>query len=72
MEEELTTLQFERLVEDAIASVPEPPLAADDGCGNLDHWFTDAVLHPRTQSKEKPPLRMADLPAACRTVLHAP
>jgi penicillin-insensitive murein endopeptidase len=59
---------------DSPACIPEPPLAADDGCSGstLDHWFTDAVLHPRAQPKEKPPLRMADLPAACRTVLHAP
>jgi len=51
---------------DSPACIPEPPLAADDGCGGstLDRWFTDAVVHPRTQPKEKPPLRMADLPSA--------
>src|SRR5919198_4752111 len=27
---------------------PQPPRPADDGCGaELDHWFTEAVLHPR-------------------------
>jgi penicillin-insensitive murein endopeptidase len=56
---------------------PQPPAEAGDGCtGNdLDHWFTDAVLHPRPAPippKTKPPLRMADLPAACRQVLLAP
>jgi Penicillin-insensitive murein endopeptidase len=55
----------------------EPPLVAGDGCAakDLDRWFTDAVLHPKpssVQPREKPPLRMADLPAACRQVLLAP
>jgi penicillin-insensitive murein endopeptidase len=56
--------------------VPQPPGGADDGCGQeLDHWFTDAILHPKPPSippKPKPPLRMADLPGACRQVLLAP
>jgi penicillin-insensitive murein DD-endopeptidase len=55
---------------------PQPPRPADDGCGKeLDHWFTDAVLHPKpspTPSPPRPGLRMADLPAACRQVLLAP
>jgi penicillin-insensitive murein endopeptidase len=55
---------------------PQPPRPADDGCGKeLDHWFTDAVLHPRpspTPPKPRPALRMADLPATCRQVLLAP
>lgn len=54
----------------------EPPIVTGDGCSGkeLDRWFTDAVLHPRpsSQPKEKPPLRMADLPATCRQVLLAP
>jgi len=55
----------------------EPPIVTGDGCSGreLDRWFTDAVLHPRPSRiapKEKPPLRMADLPAACRQVLSAP
>ena len=51
----------------------EPPIAGGVGCSasDLDHWFTDAFLHPKT-TKEKPPLRMADLPTACRQVLTAP
>jgi penicillin-insensitive murein endopeptidase len=52
---------------------PAPP---GDGCGkDLDWWFTDAVLHPKPPAvpeKPKPPLKLADLPAACRTVLGAP
>ena len=53
---------------------PVPP--GGDGCGKeLDHWFTDAILHPRpptTPPKPRPSLTMADLPAACRQVLLAP
>jgi penicillin-insensitive murein DD-endopeptidase len=55
---------------------PQPPRPADDGCGaELDHWFTEAVLHPRpspTPAKPKPALKMADLPDACRQVLLTP
>ena len=55
---------------------PQPPRPADDGCGKeLDHWFTDAILHPKpspTPSTPRPGLKMADLPAACRQVLLAP
>ncbi len=48
------------------------PAPAGDGCGkDLDWWFTDAVLHP-TPQPPKPPLKMADLPPACRQVLMAP
>ncbi len=61
---------------DSPGCTPEPPLTGDDGCSgrDLDRWFSDAVLHPKpsSQAKEKPPLRMADLPAACRQVLSAP
>ena len=55
---------------------PQPARPAEDGCGKeLDHWFTEAVLHPRpspTPSPPRPSLKMADLPAACRQVLLAP
>ncbi len=61
---------------DSPGCTPEPPLTGDDGCSgrDLDRWFSDAALHPKpsSQAKEKPPLRMADLPAACRQVLSAP
>jgi penicillin-insensitive murein DD-endopeptidase len=55
-----------------------PQAAPDhsDGCGSeLDHWFSDEILHPKPSPippKEKPPMRMAELPAACRQVLMAP
>ncbi len=61
---------------DSPECTPQPPRPADDGCGaELDHWFTEAVLHPRPSpipAKPKPPLKMADLPDACRQVLLAP
>ena len=46
----------------------------DDGCGKeLEYWFSDEVLHPKpTKKPVKPPLTLADLPAACRDVLLAP
>jgi penicillin-insensitive murein DD-endopeptidase len=53
----------------------EPP-DYGDGCGaELDWWFRDEVLHPpppKEPPKPKPPLKMADLPPACRNVLLAP
>jgi penicillin-insensitive murein DD-endopeptidase len=56
---------------------PQEPVPAGDGCGahDLDWWFTDAVLHPKpspTPAKPRPPLTLADLPAACRAVVLAP
>lgn len=56
---------------------PQEPPAAEEGCRaeDLAFWFSDAVLHPKpppVPPKPKPPLTLADLPAACRTVLHAP
>ncbi len=53
----------------------QPPAPADDGCGKeLDWWFTDAVLHPKPEppGPPKPPVKIADLPPACRQVLMAP
>jgi penicillin-insensitive murein endopeptidase len=55
---------------------PQEPVPAGDGCGKeLDWWFRDSVLHPKPSklpSKPRPPLKLADLPAACRQVLMAP
>jgi penicillin-insensitive murein endopeptidase len=47
-----------------------------DGCGaELAYWFSDPVLHPPPPPeppKPVPPLTLAQLPPACRTVLNAP
>lgn len=55
---------------------PQDPVPPGEGCGSaLDWWFTDGVLHPKPPKeppKPKPPITLADLPDACRTVLNAP
>ena len=56
-------------------SQPEP--TEGEGCGTADlaYWFKDSTLHPKPPKqppKRKPPLTMAQLPAACRQVLVAP
>jgi penicillin-insensitive murein endopeptidase len=56
-------------------SQPEP--ADGEGCSSADlaYWFKDSVLHPKPPQKPpkpKPPITMAQLPAACRDVLAAP
>jgi penicillin-insensitive murein endopeptidase len=55
----------------------QPPPADSEGCsvGDLAYWFKDSVLHPKppaTPPKPKPPMTLAQLPAACRQVLAAP
>jgi penicillin-insensitive murein endopeptidase len=61
---------------DSPACTPQPARPAGDGCGKeLDHWFTDAELHPKPDPTPPSPRagpKMADLPAACRQVLLAP
>ena len=62
---------------DSPQCTPQPAMPASDGCSgkDLDHWFTEAVLHPKpplVPPKPGPPLKMADLPPACRQVLLAP
>jgi penicillin-insensitive murein endopeptidase len=52
----------------------EPP--DRDGCAKEDlaYWFSDAVLHPKPpkhEPKPKPPMTLAQLPAACKSVLNA-
>jgi penicillin-insensitive murein endopeptidase len=48
-----------------------------DGCSTSDlaYWFKDSVLHPeppKEPPKPRPPITLAQLPAACRQVLNAP
>jgi penicillin-insensitive murein DD-endopeptidase len=54
---------------------PEP--SGSEGCSarDLAYWFKDSVLHPKPPKappKPRPPMTMAQLPAACRQVLTAP
>ncbi|MEA2930995.1 MAG: penicillin-insensitive murein DD-endopeptidase [Hyphomicrobiales bacterium] len=49
----------------------------DEGCTpkDFEYWLRDSVLNPpppKEPVKPKPPLTMADLPAACKQVLLAP
>jgi penicillin-insensitive murein DD-endopeptidase len=58
----------------AASCEPQDPVPPGDGCAKADlaYWFSDAVLHPRPQLgpvRPRPALTLADLPAACRTVL---
>ncbi len=54
----------------------QDPVPAGEQCGkDLDHWFSDEILHPKPSPippQPRPPLKMADLPPACRQVLLAP
>jgi penicillin-insensitive murein endopeptidase len=61
---------------DSPSCEPQPPPEPGDGCGHeLDHWFSEGVLHPgipAEPAKPKSQLTMANLPPACRQVLMAP
>src|ERR1700716_1624579 len=56
-------------------SQPDP--AESEGCkpADLAYWFKDSVLHPKPPKqppKPRPPMTLAQLPAACKQVLAAP
>ena len=56
-------------------SQPEPTEGEACRHDDLAYWFSDAVLHPKPPAeppKPKPPITLAQLPADCRQVLHAP
>lgn len=54
----------------------QAPPAQGEGCGaELDWWFRDSVLYPKPPAKPpkpRPPMTLAQLPAACRQVLVSP
>jgi len=55
----------------------QPSQAEGEGCGagDLAYWFKDSILHPTPPTKPekpRPPVTLAQLPAACRQVLAAP
>ncbi|MEJ2623655.1 MAG: penicillin-insensitive murein endopeptidase [Pseudolabrys sp.] len=54
----------------------QPPVPSGDGCSKkaLAYWFSDRVLHPKPAKHHKPrkQIMLANLPAACKTVLNVP
>src|SRR3954468_18376589 len=54
----------------------QPSQSEDEGCkpSDLAYWFSDGVLHPKPPAeppKPNPPMTLAQMPAACKAVLHA-
>jgi penicillin-insensitive murein endopeptidase len=49
----------------------EPPPQGDGCDASLDWWFSEEGMHPPPQ-KPKPPLTMANLPAACQRLVDEP
>lgn len=55
-------------------SQPEPADGESCSAADLAYWFQDSVIHPKPPKeppKPKPPMTLAQLPAACRQVLEA-
>jgi penicillin-insensitive murein endopeptidase len=56
-------------------SQPDPTEGEACSAGDLAYWFKDSVLHPKPPKeppKPRPPMTLAQLPAACKQVLAAP
>jgi len=56
-------------------SQPDPSEGEGCSAGDLAYWFKDSVLHPKPPKeppKPRPPMTLAQLPAACKQVLAAP
>jgi penicillin-insensitive murein endopeptidase len=51
----------------------QEPVGPGDGCdASLAHWFSESILHPRPSpapTKPPPALTLAQLPAACRSMV---
>ena len=55
----------------------QPSQSGDEGCKPSDFkfWFSEGVLHPKPPKeppKPRPPMTLAQMPAACKVVLRAP
>ena len=60
---------------DACESQTEVPGGEGCSAGDLAYWFKDSVIHPKPPKvppKPRPPMTLAQLPAACKQVLAAP
>src|SRR5437899_573382 len=56
-------------------SQPDPTEGEGCSAGDLAYWFKDSVIHPKPPKvppKPRPPMTLAQLPAACKQVLAAP
>ena len=56
-------------------SQPDPGVSEGCSAGDLAFWFKDSILHPKPPKvppKPRPPMTLAQLPAACKAVLAAP
>src|ERR1700675_1338365 len=56
------------------ACTPQPPPSEGEACSAADfaYWFSDPVIHPKSSSapsEPRPPMTLAQLPAACRQIL---
>jgi penicillin-insensitive murein endopeptidase len=60
--------------DDSAGCKPQDPVPAGDGCGDLQGWFKDSVIHPKETEPAEPRKgpTLAQLPAACRGVVTAP
>jgi penicillin-insensitive murein DD-endopeptidase len=55
----------------------QPSQSEDEGCKEADlaFWFKESVLHPKPPPippTPRPPMTLAQMPAACRQILNAP
>jgi penicillin-insensitive murein endopeptidase len=60
---------------DSPGCVPQPPLAAGDGCADLAWWFDDKAQAERKKAQKRYVARVGaapELPPACRALLDAP
>jgi penicillin-insensitive murein endopeptidase len=52
---------------------PQDPPPGIDGCSTeLAWWFSEQARRPKVPGPPKPPLKLTDLPPACRNVVMAP